>query len=111
MTRASIPARVFLALGLSDEADTPSTAETADILALYDGVYDQLAVENLVSWGPLEDLPKWAELPVVGIVAEFYRPAKQRGETQLPVVEVHKASMRRLLAGPYVPVATQPEYF
>lgn len=111
VTRSEVPFRTLGTLGLADAAETVETAESNAILAVYDSVYEALAVERLVSWGPTEAVPKAFELPVLAIVAEHYRPAAQAGTTNYDTILAAKNTMRRLYAGPAVTGRVTPEYF
>ena len=111
MTRDQLPARVLLHLGALDPFETPEQAISDAILAEYDAAWAQLAEENLISWGSLEPVPGWAELPVLAVVAEHYRPALGKGPTDYSAVLSAKNTLRRLEAGQYAPSVNPPTWF
>lgn len=56
-------------LGAIGAGQTPDTEDQDTIDGVYDSVYQYLRSKHAVSWGPYEDVPDAAELPMIDLVA------------------------------------------
>jgi hypothetical protein len=97
-------------------------AEPSDVQLIsskYAALYDMLLTEGLVAWTVTEDVPEFAVLPLVAMLAymsagEFGQdPARYaaEGALGLPQLSLAERQLRRQLAKTYVSHTAQSEYF
>lgn len=110
-----------LAAGESADADDFELATER-----YDALYEMLAGDSLVSWALTEDVPAYAELPYIKMLAfelsgPFQLPPQRVAELRA-MGALHlspkdggpsyaETQLRRQIVGKYVSVPAQSEYF
>lgn len=85
----------------------------------YTGLYDMLATEELVNWTADSDVPEFAAIPLIAMLAfmcanEFGQPAAQfaeEGALFLPQQSLAERQLRRAMASHYISAPAQSEYF
>lgn len=99
-----------------ESADSLDTQLVAD---KYVGLYQMLATMELVAWGPTEDVPDYALIPLTSMLAfvsatEFGKDANKlaaEGALNLPQVSLAERQLRMLLSRHYVSYPAVSEYF
>lgn len=98
-----------------ESADSEDTQLVAD---KYVSLFQMLATMELVAWGQTEDVPDYAVIPLVSMLAfvcaaEFGKDAGKyapEGALNLPQVSLAERQLRMLLARHYVSYPAQSEY-
>lgn len=95
MTLTQLKQRVLEKLGVLATGESPVIADATLVADRYTSLHDMLITDGLVNWTSTEDIPAWAEEPLVLMVAaasmhEFGLPAarktelRQEGQYNLP---------------------------
>lgn len=93
-TKTEIGTDVLEKLGAIGAGETPDTVDQSTADNAYDAVYQELRSRMLVDWGSTEDIPAWARLHVVDIVANRisnrYGVPRQPDEEELAFTRMAK---------------------
>lgn len=121
MTLTELYRRVLLKLRVVDATEAATAEDTQLVEDAYSAVYDMLLTEGLVAWTSTEDVPLYAELPMISMVAcyvakEFGKePDYLDGALNLAPSQGGPSRaerlLRRQLAKNYIPYPVQSDYF
>jgi hypothetical protein len=104
-------------------ADESLGAEDGELIAeTYAGLHDQLLTEGLMTWGVTDEVPEWAALIVVDMLAAMLVDQFGLEEPRRSIVVAEgilgnspvspaERKLRRQLAQPYINNVVQTEYF
>lgn len=114
MNQQKLAERVLSKLGVWDQS-TVSAVDQQNVSDAYEGVYEVLKDEGLVTWSATEDIPTKHETAIIVLVAAQVKPdyhIPQNQADMLPI-HIHPATLmiRRQLATPYVPTDTTATYY
>ena len=112
---AAFAKRVLGKIGVCDALVSPEIQEIQIVQDAYDGIYQTLKDDGLVSWSADDSIPVRFVLPLIDLVAAQVKPIYGKSLTimeNLPILEQPAVkTIRRQMAAPYVPEETQSEYF
>lgn len=126
MTLLNLREKVLQRLRVLAVGEEANPNDDALIQAKYEALYDMLATDGLVSWAVAADVPDYAALPLIdllayasasdfGIEGPEYEQLKREGAFHLSPREGGPSQAERLLrvqfAKNYVPFPAQPDYF
>ncbi len=80
MTLTQLKQRVLEKLGVLASGESPAIADTTIVGDRYASLHDMLVTDGLVNWTPTEDVPTWAEEPIVLMAA-----ASSASELRVPL--------------------------
>lgn len=71
MTLTELKTRVLQEIGVLASADSPVIGDATIVGEKYDALYEMLLTEGLVTWTSSEDIPTFAEGPIVAMVSHL----------------------------------------
>lgn len=85
MTLTQLKQRVLEKLQVLASGESPNIADATIVGTRYTSLHEMLITDGLINWTPTEDVPTWAEEPIVLMVAaasmhEFGLPAARKAE-------------------------------
>lgn len=119
MTLIDLYRKALEELKVVDPSDSAHAEDTQVVADKYVGLYQMLLTMDLVSWGPTEDVPDYATIPLTFMLAfacaqAFGKDASkyaQAGALNLPQPSLAERQLRALLAKHYVSYPAVSEYF
>lgn len=126
MTLAELKEAVLVELGIIGAGESGQPDDVALVGDRYDALYDMLLAEKLVAWTATDDIPLYAETPVIQMLA--YLCARPFGINSQRTAELEQAGalalaparggpslaerqLRRQLARNHVPFPAASDYF
>jgi hypothetical protein len=114
MNQQKLAEKVLSKLGTWDQG-TVSAVDQQNVTDAYDGVYEVLKDEGLVTWSATEDVPTKFEAAIIMIVTSQLKSDYRQAVSAIDAapIHLHPATMmiRRQLATPYVPEVTTATYY
>ena len=114
MNQQKLAQRVLSKLGVWDQ-ETVGAVDQQNVTDAYNGVYEVLKDEGLVTWSSSDDIPTKHETAIIMLVVSQLKPDYRipQSQTDLVPIHLHPATMmiRRQLATPYVPQDTTATYY
>lgn len=108
-TIGDITKRVLQKIGRLPDGQVAPASQTKVVEAAYDGLYQELWNDSLVTWAAIDDIPEFAVNPIIiilsGRVADDFGVPNQWAQREFGIM----ATLARQLASPYVPQPTQFE--
>lgn len=111
VTKTDMANKALRKMGVLPQGQQATNAQSTDLKAAYDEVYDRLAEDDLVTWGSGQNVPDRFVQPVVALMAanrvnEWSVP---QAKMQAIISEANNAMtlIRRLVAEPYYYVPTR----
>ena len=121
MTLTELYRRVLLKLRVVDATEAAAAEDTEVVSDAYDALYDMLLTEGLVAWTASDDIPLYAEIPIISMVACYVAPEFGKepdyldGALNLPPANGGPSRaermLRRQLAKNYIPHPATSEYY
>src|SRR5688572_29862479 len=94
MTLTEINAAVLQALNVTASGESPYAGDAAIVAGKYTALYEMLATEGLVSWTSTEDVPTFAEGPIIAMLSHL--SASSFGVPQAKRLELERAGALNL---------------
>lgn len=118
MTVTELKERVLIRLAVLAAGES-AVADDAELVGTrYTALHDMLITEGLASWTPVDDIPDWAELPVIamtaavcahefGVIGQRFVELQVQGALNLPPQQggpsLAERQLRKQTANAYVP--------
>lgn len=120
MTLRELYEQVLQQLEVTAAGEPSAPEDVAVVRDRYPKVYDMLLTKGLVSWGVTADIPEYAALPLVDILAYVCAKPFGKDETKYAVQgaldlpagqSIAELQLRRQLAPAYITTTQRTEYF
>lgn len=126
MQLTDLPEKVLEELGVLAAGDSPNVSDANVVTDKYTALYQMLLTDGLVAWSAVDDIPEYAERPIVMMVAHlcassFGVPASRRVELEKNGAlnlqpnnggpSLAETQLRRQLAKGFVYYPISTEYF
>lgn len=126
MTVNELKERVLIRLAVLAAGESAVADDTELVGTRYAAVHDMLITEGLVNWTPTDDIPDWAELPMIamvaavcahefGVIGQRFSELQQQGAFNLHPSQggpsLAERQLRRQTAKTYVPHPASAEFY
>jgi hypothetical protein len=126
MQLSDLPEKVLAEMGVLATGESPNVADAAVVSDKYTALYEMLITDGMVAWAAADDIPPFAEQPIVWMLAnlcasKFAVPQARRAELeQLGALNLQankggpslaETQLRRQLAKGFVYYPMSTDYF
>lgn len=122
MTPIDLYEKTLEHLQVTAAGESAAPEDTAVVRQRYQSLYAMLDVESLVEWGVTEDIPSYAEQPLIMMLAAYsaqefgvtdprYSQLQIEGGLSLPQPSLAERLLRRQMSNKYIPTVQATEYF